>query len=146
MYIINAATRKIKLKSPVTNICGRRYDVFIEGVVVITREEDSSDTYYLTLLDKEKLEASYLGTDNVFWRSFIETKGDFIYVIVKDENDYYLGKFNKKMELMAKSTEKISNDTFVSFFEDVIYINSHDKKIMVLKKDDLSLEEVITTD
>lgn len=143
MYIINASTRKIKLKSPVTNICGRRYDVFADGVIVITREEGSDENYYLTLLDKDSLEAKYLGVDNIFWRSFIEVNNDFIYAIIKGEDGYYLGKFNNKMETVAKSTEKISNDTFISFFENVIYINSSDKNIMVLSQEDLSLEEVI---
>ena len=33
---------------------------------------------------------------------------------------------------------------FISFFEDVVYINSSDNRILVLKQSDLSLDEVIS--
>ncbi|MCG8570593.1 MAG: hypothetical protein MJB14_10680 [Spirochaetes bacterium] len=144
MFIINAVTRKIKLKSSVDNISGRKYDVFGEGVVVITQDEASPDTYYLTLLDKDKLEVKALGELNIFWRSFVEIYKNHVYAIVKDGESYYLGKFDANLGTVAQSSEEVSNDTFISFFEDVVYINSSDNRILVLKQSDLSLDEVIS--
>ncbi len=143
MYMINAATRKVDFKSPVKNICGSRYDVFSEGIVVITHRGSHRDGHRLTLLDRKTLEAKIDGKDDVSWRSFVEIKEGFIYVVAYVGGSYYLGKYNDRLERVALSKEKVAQDTFISFFEDFIYINRWDKKILVLKKGDLTLVDVI---
>jgi len=143
MYMINTTTKKIDFKSPVTNICGRRYDVFSGGIAVITHTGDHKAGHRLTLLDRETLKEIKSGTDNIFWRSFIEVKEGFIYTIIKDQENYYLGKFDTDLKLVAKSKEKINQNTFITFFDKFIYINREDKTIIVLKMDDLTLSDVI---
>jgi hypothetical protein len=143
LYMINAATKKIDFKSPVTNICGRRYDIYSGGIVVITHRGSHIAGHRLTLIDREKLTLIKTGTDNIFWRSFLEIKDGFIYVIVKDEEDYYLGKFDTDLKLVAKSKDRVHQNSFITFYEDSIFINRDDMTIIVLKKSDLSLEGVI---
>lgn len=143
MYMINTTTKKIDFKSPVSNICGRRYDVFSGGIAVITYVETHQAGHRLTLLDRETLKATKTGEDNIFWRSFIEIRDNNIYAIIKDDENYYLGKFDTNLKLMAKSAEKINPNTFITFFDRFIYINREDKTIIVLKMDDLTLTDVI---
>lgn len=143
MYMINTTTKKIDFKSPVTNICGRRYDVFSGGIAVITHTGSHQAGHRLTMLDREKLTAIRTGEDNIFWRSFIEIKDNNIYAIIKDQETYYLGKFDMNLKLVAKSAEKINSNTFITFFEKSIYINREDKSIIVLKMEDLTLSDVI---
>ena len=145
MYIIDAISRKVLVKSPLERICGSRYDIFKEGVVVISFLSDHNSAHNLTLLDLETLEPKVTGVDNIFWRSFVEIKDDFIYAIIKEKENYYLGKFNKRMENVAKSKEKIDNSTFITFYKDYIYINGDKKKdILVLSNKDLTLIDKIT--
>ncbi len=139
LYMINATDKKIDFKSPVTNICGRRYDVFSGGIVVITHQGSHVSGHRLTLIDREKLTAKITGEDNIFWRSFIEIRDNNIYAIVKDGNSFYLGKFDQDLKLVSKSKEKINENTFITFFEEYIYVNREDKSIIVLNKNDLSL-------
>ncbi len=143
MYMINTTTKKIDFKSPVENICGRRYDVFSGGIAVITHSGTHEAGHRLTLLDRETLKATTTGEDNIFWRSFIEIKENNIYAIIKDGETFYLGKFDAKLKLIAKSTEKINGNTFITFFEKFIYVTREDKTIIVLKVDDLTLSDVI---
>ncbi|OHD07284.1 MAG: hypothetical protein A2086_05445 [Spirochaetes bacterium GWD1_27_9] len=144
MYLINPKNRKIELKSELTNICGHKYDVAKDGVVVIAHQGQHTTAHNLVLLDRETLKIKSRSNDDIFWRSFVEIKEDFIYAVIKQtETDYYLGKFNLNMELVNKSAEKVESNTFITFFEDSIFINSVDKKILVLKKDDLNLVEKI---
>lgn len=143
LYMINATTKKIDFKSPVTNICGRRYDIFSEGIIVITHKGSHTMGHRLTLIDRKSLTEIKSGTDNVFWRSFIEFKDGFIYAIVKEDENYYLGKFDTDLKLVARSKEKINQNSFITFYEESIYINREDMTIIVLKKDDLSLVDVI---
>ena len=139
LFMINAATKKIDFKSSVANICGRRYDVFSDGIVVITHRGNHVAGHRLTLVDRKSLKTKVNGTDDIFWRSFVEVREGSIYAITKVSNDYYLGKFDNTLKRIAKSSEKVNENTFISFYNDYIYINRYDKKIIVLKKSDLSL-------
>ena len=143
MYMINAATRKVMFKSPVENICGSRYDVFSGGVAVIVHQGDHRTGHRLVLLDRETLKESKRGKDDIFWRSFVEIRDGFIYAVMVDKGKYYLGRYDGALERTALSQEAVSENTFISFYGEYVYINRHDKKILVLKKDDLSLVEVI---
>ncbi len=143
MYMINTQTKKVDFKSPVTNICGRRYDVFSGGIAVITHTGDHKAGHRLTLLDRTTLKEIKTGEDNIFWRSFIEIKDGNIYAIVKEQENFYLAKFNTDLKIIAKSSEKVNQNTFITFFDKSIYINREDKTIVILKADDLTLSDVI---
>ncbi len=143
LYMINASTRKIMFKSPVENICGNRYDVYSGGIVIITHRGSHTTGHRLTLVDKDTLKAKIYGNDSVFWRSFIEIRDGYIYAIVYDNDRYYLGRFDGALKLIAKSKEELSENTFISFWDNYIYINRQDKTIIVLNKDDLTfIDEV----
>ncbi len=145
LYMINAAERRVEFESPVKNICGRRYDIFSGGIVVITHKGRHKSGHHLTLIDRETLKEKKTGTENIFWRSFVEIRDNHIYAIIRnnDTEKHYLGKFNTDLELEAKSETEIDNDTFITFYRDSIYINRYDKKIAVLKENDLSEAEII---
>ncbi len=143
LYMINASTRKIMFKSPVENICGSRYDVYSGGIVIITHRGSHTSGHRLTLVDKDTLQAKIYGEDNVFWRSFIEIREGFIYAITYDNGRHYLGRFDGNLKLVAKSKEELSENTFISIWDNYIYINRQDGKIIVLNKEDLSfIDEV----
>ncbi|HSV95341.1 MAG TPA: P83/100 family protein [Spirochaetota bacterium] len=143
MYMINAAARRVMFKSPVENICGSRYDVFSGGVAVIVHQGDHKTGHRLMLLDRETLKESRRGKDDVFWRSFVEVRDGFIYAVTVENGKYYLGRYDGSLARTARSQEQVSENTFISFYGEYVYINRHDKKILVLKKADLSLVEVI---
>ncbi len=143
LYMINAATKRIDFKSPVENICGRRYDVYSEGVVVITHKGSHTEGHHLNLIDRKTLVSKVQGSDNIFWRSFVEIREGYVYAILKENDSYYLGKFDNTLKRVAKSGEKINENTFISFYDPYIYINRFDKQIIVLKNEDLSLIDIV---
>ena len=97
MNIINPVSKKIEITSPFKDICGHRFDVFKEGVVVIGySSDDHASDHFLVLLDNTNLLPKYQGKDNIFWRSFIEIRDDYIYAIIFDHFAYYLGKIQRK--------------------------------------------------
>lgn len=138
MMIIDPATRKVIVRSPVKRIDCDKYLLNEKGVVVIIHNDDKPSEHNLVLLDKEKLTLVKKGADNVFWRSFIEDRDGFIYVIVSKSDGYYLGRFTYDLELETISDVKLDRDSFISFFGESIYINRSDKTIVVLNKKDLS--------
>jgi len=143
MYLIDPTTLKIKAKSSYKKIAGSKYDIFSKGVVVITHKSGTNSMHRLSLLDRETLKVKIHGVDPIFWRSFVIVKDDFVYAIIKENTDYYLGKFDTSLQLAAKSKEKIHGDTFISFYKNKIFINRYDYNILVLNKEDLSLIDVL---
>jgi hypothetical protein len=143
MLIINAATGALILKSEESDICGHEFDLFKSGVVVISHKGDHQLGHFLTLLSLEDLTRLAVGDDMIFYRSFVEVREDFIYAIVNAKDGYYLGKFNADMKRIAMSKERVDGDSFISFYNDLIYINREDKQILVLSREDLSTKSVI---
>ncbi|MBN1699687.1 MAG: hypothetical protein JW881_19380 [Spirochaetales bacterium] len=138
MYIFDAPTGETVAKSPNNFICGREYNVWANGVVVISHKGSHQEGHYLTLLNLETLEMTTRGTNDIFWRSFVEIKGNYIYAITVEGGKYYLGKFDSKCALVARSADEVDPNTFFTFYDDRIYVNSVDKKILAIKTSDLT--------
>jgi len=143
MLIINAATGKLLRKSEESDICGREFDLCPSGIVVISHKGDHQLGHFLVLLDLDDLARKATGEDMVFYRSFVEIREDFIYAIINAKDGYYLGKFNLGMKRIAISKDRVDGDSFISFYNDLVYINREDKQILVLNREDLSTKSVI---
>lgn len=143
LFIIDAESIKVLLKSPVEKICGNKYLVTKEGVIVITYKTNHDSDHILTLLDLNSLEIKKNGNDNIYFRSFVEEYENFIYAIIKNGDDYYLGKFNKLLDRIAISDEKIDFSTFITFYKNFIYLNNSKKEIIVLNISDLKKVAVV---
>lgn len=144
VHIIDAGTRKLLKTSPYKGICGKDYIVFDEGVVVIGHKGEHEAQHFLIILDPDSLEIKHSGTDNIFFRSFIKVHDNHIFAVLKNGNDYFLGKFNLKMELVSKSDDMIFNDTFITFYGEYIYVNSRSRDILVLDKSSLLKVDLIS--
>ena len=144
LSVIDGANRKILKTSTFSNICGKNYYVFKEGVLVIGHKTKDDTSHYLALLDTETLDLKKMGTDNIFQRTQMEIKDNFIYAVIKGDDAYYLAKFDLNLELQARSEIAVFNDTFMSFYEDFIYLNDSKKDILILDKKTLKQLEILT--
>lgn len=137
-YIIDPKNRKIRVKSPYPGIVGKKFDVVDKNVVVIGEKKTATTVqHYLVLLDGETLVDKVYGSDEVFWRGFVEVRENEIYAVLNKNGTFYLGKFDKNLKLLQRSDVALHEDTFFSFYEDTIYVNGADRKIEVLNRADL---------
>lgn len=137
-YIIDPKARKIKVKSPYPGIVGKKFDVVDKDVVVIGEKKSATSVqHYLVKLDGETLVDKQYGSDEIFWRGFVEVRENEIYAILNKNGTFYLGKFDKDLKLLQRSEVALHEDTFFSFHEDTIYVNGADRKIEVLNRSDL---------
>ena len=137
MMLIDPVNKKILLKSPFVDICGRKYDIFSDGVVVIGHKGGHANRHFLILLDHKKLKPAAVGDVDIYFRSFVEIRSGFIYAVYKTGTTYRLGRFNAKMRLEAGSDTAVSPDTFITFYEKFLYVHSRDKGILVLDRNTL---------
>lgn len=137
-FIIDPKARKIRVKSPYAGIVGKKFDVVDKDVVVIgEKKTGTSVQHYLVKLDGETLADKQYGSDEIFWRGFVEVREGEIYAILSRGGKFYLGKFDKDLKLLHQSEIALHEDTFFSFHEETIYVNGADRKIEVLNRSDL---------
>ncbi|MCX7881596.1 MAG: hypothetical protein N2314_00010 [Brevinematales bacterium] len=165
MLLIDPVNRKILQKSPYTSIGGHKFDFSPEGIVVIgfeplpgsgtraTRSDNRQvivgyegprpENYVLVMLNETNLGVRYKGTDTIFWRSFVEVRGEAIYVLVPEKDKYYLARFDLLFKKQAQSKEPVDPNTFISFFGDELFVNSPTREILVLDQKTLEVRERI---
>lgn len=165
MLIIDPVNRKVLQKSPYTSIGGHKFDFSPEGIVVIgfeplpgsgtraTRSDNRQvlvgyegprpENYVLVMLNETNLGVRYKGTDTIFWRSFVEVRGESIYVLVPEKDKYYLARFDLLFKKQAQSREEVDPNTFISFFGDELFVNSPAREILVLDQKTLEVKERI---
>lgn len=137
MYMIDLTSGEVIKESSFRDICGFKYYVFGDGVVVIGYKNSHKYDHFLVLLDPETVEPKIIGKDNIFWRSFVEFKDNFLYAITIINGKYYLGKFNRNLEKVGVSDIEVDPDSFITFYEGKIFINDKYKNIVVLDESNL---------
>lgn len=165
MLIIDPVNRKVIQKSPYTSIGGHKFDFSPEGIVVIgfeplpgtgtraTRSDNREvlvgyegprpENYVLVMLNETNLGVRYKGTDTIFWRSFVEVRGESIYVLIPEKDKYYLARFDLLFKKQSQSKEPVDPNTFISFFGDELFVNSPTQEILVLDQKTLEVKERI---
>ena len=123
MLVINAATRQAIAEVEEADICGRKFDLFPGGVVVISTRAITSSGHYLTLLDLETLARKATGDEPVFFRSFVEVRDTSSTPSSTRQGATTSGRFNLDMKRVAVSKDPVDGDSFISFYGDLIYIN-----------------------
>ncbi len=165
MLIIDPVQRAVLVSSPYKSIGGHKFDFSPEGIVVIgfeplagsgtraTRSDGRNvlvgyegprpENYVLVMLNETNLGVRYKGTDTIFWRSFVEVRGESIYVIVPEKDKYYLARFDLLFKKQAQTKDPIDPNTFISFFGDEVFVNGTTREILVLDKQTLEVKERI---
>ena len=138
LFIIDTLTGDIIGKLTKSQICGNEYWATEDGILVISHTNKHTG-HNLTLLDIDSMEPVKTSEAFIFHRSFIQIRKDDIYAITWDgDRSYKLGKFNSDLELIAESEQVIDYNTAFHLYGDFVYINTPDKKIIVLNIKDLS--------
>jgi len=165
MLIIDPVNRKILQRSAYTSIGGHKFDFSSEGIVVIgfeppagsgtraTRSDSREvlvgyegprpENYVLVMLNETNLGVRYKGTDTIFWRSFVEVRGESIYVLVPQGESYSLARFDLLFKKQAQSTEPVDPNTFISFFGDEVFVNGKNREVLILDQKTLTVKERI---
>ncbi|MBX7057566.1 MAG: hypothetical protein K1X75_05825 [Leptospirales bacterium] len=125
LWTIDAERDDTLFRGPYANICGRNFTVIEgQGVLVIgyngANHEDGN--HHLVLLDPETLAEKKTTEQVVFWRTPIWQFRDAIYAIQEDNGQFYLARFKNDLTFEARSSEPISMNSDVTFFQNKIYV------------------------
>ncbi len=150
LWMLDPNKDDVLFRGSFTNICSRTFlAVDNIGIFVIGYEgsSHSQSPHYLYLLDPEKLEVKSKSKEQIMFNSFIIYRDNKIYTIEQNKDQYYLVRFNEKLELDARSSNPIHPHSEITFFKDKIYLTGSEKSsqvpIQVYSRNDLKLLKII---
>ncbi|HMB01728.1 MAG TPA: P83/100 family protein, partial [Spirochaetota bacterium] len=131
-------------------ISGRHLNFVEDDPVLIVYDNPATMELHLARMDRATGEIINEAEEDIFHDSKIWKNKDALYVIGCFGVEYYLLKYDKKLDLKAKSSVPVFPDTDITFFEDKLYctvmnknFNSH---ILVLDADNLIKKTEIKKD
>lgn len=122
LWMLDPVKDDTLFKSPFTNICGREFIVVPGQGILVIGYEGGSDAHTLAMLDQEKLGLKTRSKESVYWRSPLILRDNKIYGIEIKDGQYYLTRFNPDLSLDARSSEPISGDSDITFYNEKIYV------------------------
>jgi hypothetical protein len=127
--------------SEYNKICGKTFKVFGEHILVIGFLE-KKEQIKLVLLRKNDLKVVSNSGVNVYHKTPIEIRGDFLYAIENLDGKFYLTRFDQNLKSLTRSKEEVNPDSIITFYDNKIYVSSKKEngqiEFKVFKKEDLS--------
>ncbi|MBL8018989.1 MAG: hypothetical protein JNM27_04950 [Leptospirales bacterium] len=122
LWMLDPVKDDTLFKSPFTNICGREFIVVPGQGILVIGYENGSDAHTLAMLDQDKLGLKTRSKESVYWRSPLILRDNKIYGIEIKDGQYYLTRFNPDLSMDARSSEPISGDSDITFYNEKIYV------------------------
>lgn len=107
LVLVDTKTGKTVKESPVTVIRGRTIYAEKDYYIAIAGTDSRNSAIRLVKLDTKKMEIFEQSAEFVAKESVLTKDGNNYYVVIKENTKYYLGRYNKNLELLAKSNVDI---------------------------------------
>ncbi|MDT8298731.1 MAG: P83/100 family protein, partial [Spirochaetaceae bacterium] len=129
--------------SSVTAVRGRSMAILPDSLLVIAGKEGGNSKVHLMLLDRQSLETTREGVDDVFPGSLMTVRGSDIYLVTTVGNEWRLGKFNTSLGRTAVSDLAVEPWTSISFDGDSLFVQGDNGEILKLSASTLKEEAVL---
>lgn len=141
IHLLDPLKEDFSYTSEYNKICGRNFKVFGEHILVVGFLE-KKEQIKLVLLRKNDLKAIGNSEVNVYHKTPIEIRGDFLYAIENLDGKFYLTRFDQNLKSLTRSKEEVNPDSIITFYDNKIYVSSKKEngqiEFKVFKKEDLS--------
>jgi len=128
---INPVNGLLVNRSAENAIVSRSYTFLEDSLLVIAAEVD---TGRLAVFDVTSLEELRRGAEEIFLGSSLAVHGDpaAVYAVVRQEGDWYVGRFGADLELIERSVIAVNPYTTFAFSGDKLWIQTKDDRIVAL--------------
>ncbi len=112
-------------------IVGRQFDVIGSNYLVLT---ENGGTARLTLIDRETLDTSLTGSDQISVDSLVVTRdrGATIFAVVQQQGSWRLGRFDGNLNLLEVSSQEVEPAGFLAFDDGSVFAQAPDGSIFSL--------------
>jgi len=136
---LNANNGKVIKESPVTVIRSRTIYDSGDSYLAIAGTNIGNGTVKLVLLDKENMEITKESNETISENSVLVENGGNYYCVIKDGENYFVGKFSSTIDNLLKSPVKVKSATPITVTQNGILVTSASNKPVLLNSNDLSL-------
>ena len=141
IHLLDPLKEDFSYTSEYNKICGRNFKVLGENILVVGYLE-KKEQIKLVLLRKNDLKVVGNSEVNVYHKTPIEIRGDFLYAIENLDGKFYLTRFDQNLKSLTRSKEEVNPDSIITFYDNKIYVSSKKEngqiEFKVFKKEDLS--------
>ena len=141
IHLLDPLKEDFSYTSEYNKICGRNFKVLGENILVVGYLE-KKEQIKLVLLRKNDLKVVGNSEVNVYHKTPIEIRGDFLYAIENLDGKFYLTRFDLSLKSLTRSKEEVNPDSIITFYDNKIYVSSKKEngqiEFKVFNKSDLS--------
>ncbi|MEA1910825.1 MAG: P83/100 family protein [Spirochaetota bacterium] len=141
LALINTKTGEIYKQSSINTVRGRKYYLSGDKLLIVTGIDRAPQAVRLMFLDSKTLEVLIQGNYDVFSDTDLLLDGKNIYAVVKENDSWYVGRFNHELVLQARSGREVLSYTPLQLNNRVLYVQLKDGKVVALNPDTLKIDE-----
>ncbi len=141
LALINTLTGEIDRRSSINTVRGRRYYLSGKDILIVSGIDREPQAVRLMFLDSETLEVKMQGNTDVFSDTDILLTGNSIFAVVRENGKWYVGKFNKNLELQVRSEHEILAYTPLQLNDGILYVQLDNGRVVALNSDTLKINE-----
>ena len=138
LVLVNLNDGKILKTSPLNAIRGRTLIDTGSGLIAIAGKKGGNAAIRLVLVDPATLEVTKQGSDSIAEQSMLVANGNDYYAVVEsDSGKFLLGRFDKNLELKAKTAIEIKSASAITVTPKGIIVQDKTGAIKLLRATDL---------
>jgi hypothetical protein len=141
LVLINTATGEIDKRSSINTVRGRRYYLSGRNMLIVSGIDRAPQAVRLIFLDSETLEVIIQGNNDVFGDTDILLDGNSIFAVVREDGKWYIGRFNRDLELQSRSEQEVLAYTPLQLNDGILYVQLDNGRIVPLIPDTLKINE-----
>jgi hypothetical protein len=109
----------------------RVYESFGGGLAAILQRQ-GSETGRLCVLDRGSLKEKIAAREEIYAGSYFQVNGSELFVVIRDDGKWYLGKYDSALALLARSKTEVNPETFILFSEGSVFVETPNGKVVPL--------------
>lgn len=135
---INETTGKIMQRSSINTIRKQKIEFLGNDILALAGTNSGQGAVRLVLINSDTLETIKQGDVDIFPGSVVLIKDEFVYAVVAQEGNWFIGKFHEDLTLASVSNIAAMPFTSILNVDDKLYILGQDDAVHVLSDQNLA--------
>ena len=111
-----------------------------DGLVIVSGIDRAPQAVRLMLVDSESLEILKKGDTDIFSETDVLIHKGSIYAVLRENDSWFVGKFNMDMELQVKSSSEVLSYSPLQMNDNTLYVQLSDGKVVALDPETMKIE------
>lgn len=138
LVLLDLKTEEELRTSGINTIRGRNLHIVGKNLMAIAGTKSGNAVIALVLIDAKSLEIVKQSQENIAGESVLIKNGNDYYAVIDNNGKYFIGRYNDKLELQAKSAVEVLPYTPITIGDKGLLVQDSKNNIRLLKLTDLT--------